>query len=81
MFALPILMSALGEQAWAVVLIGLNAAVVGALVYRSRRADPLVVERQRAAVRMPAFRVLVLAWVGAMTIGAILLSLAARAGA
>jgi hypothetical protein len=79
-FAVPVLMSALGERAWAVVLVAMNAAVIGALVYRSRRASPLVVERQRAAIRMPAFRVLVLAWVGAMTIGAILLSLAARAG-
>jgi hypothetical protein len=80
--AVPVLSSIPGDLAWGVVLVALNAAVVAAWVYQSRRGEgPLVVERQRAAFRVPAFRMLVIVWVGAIATAAILVALAARAGA
>lgn len=79
--AVPILMSTLGDLAWAMVLVGLSAAVLVASVYQSRRqAGPLVAERRRAALRMPAFRTLVIVWVGARAVGTILVILAAKVG-
>jgi hypothetical protein len=79
--ALPVLIGILGDQTWIVILLMLNAAVVAAWVHQSRRGEgPLVVERQRAAFRMPAFRALVIVWIGALAIGTILFILAAKAG-
>jgi hypothetical protein len=79
--AVPVLSSLLGDLAWGAVLIGVNAAVVAAWVYQSRRGEAsLVVERQRPAFRMPAFRTIVIVWVGALVIATILLVVAARAG-
>jgi hypothetical protein len=80
-FAIPVLMSTLGDLAWALVVVGLNAALLVAWVYQSRRGEgPLAVERKRAAFRVPAFRTLVIVWVGALASGTILAILAAKAG-
>lgn len=79
--AMPVLGGILGDQTWIVILLTLNAAVVAAWVYQSRRGEgPLAVERRRAAFRMPAFKTLVIVWVGALAIGTILLIMAAKAG-
>ena len=78
--AIPLLMSTLGDIGWAAVLVGLNVGVFAAWAYQARRGEgPLVAERHGAAFRMPAFRTLVIIWLGALAIGTILLVLAAKA--
>jgi hypothetical protein len=79
--AVPVLGGMLGDLAPGVVFLGVTGAVVAVWVYRSRRGEgPLLVERQRAALRMPAFKTLVIVWLGALAVGTILLILAAKAG-
>lgn len=79
--AVPVLGGMLGDLAPGGVFLGLTGAVVAVWVYRSRRGEgPLLVERQRAALRMPAFMTLVIVWLGALVVGTILLILAAKAG-
>jgi hypothetical protein len=79
-FAVPFLSSALGDL-WDVALLGLNVVVVAALVRQARRRQGSpVAERRRAALRLPAFRRLLVVWIVANVVGMILLILAAKAG-
>jgi hypothetical protein len=79
--AVPVLNSILGDLAWGVVLVTMNVAVIGAWVYQSRRGEgPLVLERQRAAFRVPGFRALVIVWGAAIAVATILALLAGNGG-
>ncbi len=80
LFAIPLLMSGLGDLSFGLVLVGLNAAVFIAWALQRRRGEgPLVAQHWRQAFRLPAFRTLVAAWVAFLLIGTVLLIIAARA--
>ena len=81
LFAVPFLRSTLGDSAWNLALLGLNAGVVVALFLRARRGQgSLAAEQRRAAFRTPRFRRLLVVWIVAVVVGTILLILAAKAG-
>jgi len=76
----PVLNTILGDSASGVVFPRTSAAVATALIYQSRRGQGAFdIERGGAALRLPAFRGLLLIWVAAIAIATVLVALAAKA--
>jgi len=77
--AVPVLNTILGDSASGS-FPRTSAAVATALIINPAEAGRVDIERGGAALRLPAFRGLLLIWVAAIAIATVLVALAAKAG-